>query len=92
MSVSKGIYAIRDSKAETIIGGVHLFAHQAAAVRFFGDIASDSQTMVARHINDHELLYLGQIAEETGVIVSVVPELVISGAAWKAAQNPEENS
>ena len=89
--MKKSIYAIVDTKAETIIGGLHLFAHEAAAVRFFGDIASDAQTMVARHIGDHQLLELGEIDETTG---DIRPDsrVVITGAAWKAAQTSEDNS
>lgn len=86
----KQIYAIRDNTARMIIGGLHLFAHEAAAVRFFGDVAGDPQTMVARHINDHELICCGVLNEETGVIEDDTAKLVITGAAWKAAQAPVE--
>ena len=57
---------------------------------FFGDVAGDPQTMVARHINDHELICCGVLNEETGVIVDDTAKLVITGAAWKAAQTPVE--
>lgn len=60
-----GIYAIRDTAADSIIGGLHMFKHDAVAVRFFMDIASDHQTMVARHLADHEIVKVGDI-EESG--------------------------
>lgn len=87
--MKKTIYAIMDTKAETIIGGLHLFAHEAAAIRFFGDIASDAQTMVARHIGDHELIQVGYCDEATGQVEASLA-VVITGAAWKAAQTPVE--
>jgi len=86
----KGLYAIRDTMARQVIGGIHVFAHEAAAVRFFGDIAGDAQTMVARHIGDHELVYIGSVNEETGMITDTDGRLVITGAAWKAAQVQDE--
>lgn len=83
----KHIYAIQDTRAETIVGGIHLFNHHAPAVRFFADIASDEQTMVARHIGDHQLLYLGTVEEESGQLHgNSEPIVIITGAAWKAAQ------
>jgi hypothetical protein len=88
--VIKGIYAIRDVTAQSVVGGLHLFVAPAAAIRFFGDIASDPQTMVSRHILDHELICCGALDEETGAISQTGPDVVISGAAWKAAQTPTE--
>jgi len=80
------IYAIRDVVADALVGGLHLHAHEAAAVRFFSDVASDPQTLVARHIADHELVFLGGIQTDTGLIDSVVPHVVITGQAWAAAR------
>lgn len=83
----KQIYALRDTLAGSIVGGLFLHPHDAPAIRFFGDVASDQQTMIARHINEHELIMLGTLDEETGDIAPEVPvRLVITGAAWKAAQ------
>lgn len=86
--MSQGIFAVRDTLANTIVGGLYLFAHPAAAVRFFGDIASDAQTSVARHISDHELINLGTLDTVSGVVTPSAngPEIIITGAAWKAAQ------
>lgn len=85
--MTSNIYAIRDTKAETILGGLHIFKHQAVAIRFFGDLAADPQTNVCRHIADHELVVLGSFDEDSTLIVGfVAPHVIITGTAWKAAQ------
>lgn len=83
----KKIYAILDTLAAAIVGGLHVFPHDAPAVRFFSDIAGDPQTMIGRHPDDHSLICLGMLTEDN----SIVPfadgnQVVITGAAWKAAQ------
>lgn len=84
----KNIYAILDTLAATIVGGLHLFAHDAPAVRFFSDIAADPQTMIGRHPDDHSLICLGVLDESTNTITPYDNgnRVVITGAAWKAAQ------
>lgn len=83
------LYAIRDVLAETIIGGIHLFITDAQAIRFFGDIASDSQTSIAKHPGDHELIKVGELHENTGQLIAfVAPHTVITGSQWLAAQAP----
>jgi hypothetical protein len=84
------IFAIYDNLAETIIGGLHVFKHDAAAVRFFGDLLADPQTLLARHPADHELFCLGEVYE-SGVINAEV-RVVITGAAWLAAQAPSKGT
>lgn len=82
----KQLYAIVDTMAETLVGGVHVFPADAVAVRFFSDIASDPQTMIARHPADHELVHIATI-EDDGEIVGATRRTVLTGSAWKAAQD-----
>ncbi|WNK13916.1 MAG: nonstructural protein [Microvirus sp.] len=87
------IYAIRDTLAQALVGGLHLFKHDAAAVRFFTDVISDAQTMLHRHPNDHELICLGEVCD-SGKDMSVDgfvggPVVVITGSAWVASQTPK---
>lgn len=85
------IYAIRDNVSNTIVGGLHLFLVDAVAVRFFGDIASDAQTMIYRHIDDHDLILVGSFDQDTNVVEGfTLPHPVITGTAWKAAQMVNE--
>lgn len=90
--MTKNVYCILDNKACAVVGGLHLFAHPAAAVRFFSDIASAPDTMVNRHPGDHDLLFIGALDEETGVLTSQDPEVVLTGAAWKAAKDSTETN
>lgn len=88
--MTKRLYVLRDTLAETILGGLHLFAHDASAVRFFGDLMSDPNTMLHRHPQDHDLMVIGELID--GLVPEIIPfthpQVVITGAAWKAAQAP----
>lgn len=91
----KNIYAIRDNVAKTITVGLHLFPADAAAVRFFGDIASDPNTNIARHVGDYDLVRLGSLDDEDCILIPDSSDdaiVVITGSGWKAAQAPAEAS
>lgn len=87
------VYAIRDVAAGAIIGGLHVFPHDAVAVRFFGDLCGDPQTMIARHPKDHELIRIARVSDDDCMGTECPLDecglsVVISGAAWVAAQQP----
>lgn len=86
----KRIYAIIDTKADALIGGLQLHAHEAAAVRTFGDVAADPQTMLARHPDDFELVCLGKLNDDHTITAMEQHLVIITGAAWKAAQSRED--
>jgi len=87
------LYAIRDTMSGQLLGGVQVFKHDAPAVRFFGDICADQQTMIARHPNDHELICLGHLDDDTHQLTALTPPItIITGKAWLAAQQPAEAS
>nr|QJB20331.1 MAG: nonstructural protein [Microvirus sp.] len=89
----KALYAIFDIAASAIIGGVHVFHGDAPAIRFFGDLVGDPQTMMGRHPKDHQLMCLGHLNEETGVIQTEDgPSVVITGEAMKAAQTAAQEN
>lgn len=85
-------YAVRDTVAGVFAGGLHLHAGDPAAIRMFGDVASDRNTMIGLHPNDFELCCVGQFDESTGNLVGCEPVTVITGAAWRAAQQAQEAS
>lgn len=89
MTFSQGIYAIVDHTANSVVGGLFLHSHEASAVRFFSDVASDQQTLVGRHVADHSLVCLGHIDMETGLITATIPHTVITGQSWAAARITE---
>lgn len=88
-----GIYAIRDTVADTIVGGLHVFKHDAVAVRFFMDIASDHQTMVARHLGDHEMVKVGELNEDGSdtrcMNTATGYEIIFRGATLTEIKNEE---
>lgn len=84
-----GIYAVRDKLAERLVGGLQLQPHDAPAVRFFTDLAADDQTMIAKHLGDHELVRLGYVDISTGELVAAL-DVVVTGVqlqAMKEARN-----
>lgn len=88
----QGVYAVRDVLAMAYIGGLQLFAHDAVAVRMFGDIAADKASVIGAHVEDHELHKVGEFDTVLGmVIIPEEPQVVITGAAWLAAQAPRSS-
>lgn len=82
------LYAVRDNVAGMLIGGIIVVRHEAAAIRTFGDIASQPDSIVRLHPADFDLLRLGHLDDA----MQLVPDfgVVITGAQWHAAQQPTE--
>lgn len=83
------IYGVFDRVAGSVTGGLMLFAADAVAVRTFGDICRDPNTMMARHPNDYDLVRLGILADN-GEIGGVEFTTVITGAAFAATQEVDK--
>lgn len=89
--MKQGLYAIYDTVATAIHGGVMMFTHDAPAMRFFEDLYKDNRTQIAKHPGDHKLIHIGNVDDETGDWVehdSSFPRTVLSGqqlAALNAA-------
>lgn len=96
--MTKGLYAIRDNVASAIVGGVHVHAHDAPAIRMFSDVAASKGTQVEQHLADFDLIHIAQLDDESGCITDVgtnPPRIVLAGAVLKAtweaqAQNSKE--
>lgn len=86
-SYHAGIYAIYDKVAGQILGGLHFHKHEAAAIRFFSDVAAMANSQVGQHPADFELVKLGWITVDNKTIVPDY-SLVLSGEKWAAAQAP----
>jgi hypothetical protein len=80
----KSIYAIYDNVAEQIIGGLHVFPHQAPAIRMYGDIAAMPDSTIGKHPHDFDLIQVGILNDDT--TITPVKETVLTGAQWSAAQ------
>lgn len=94
----KAIYAIIDIVAMQIIGNSMIEASPAAAIRTFGDLASDNRTIVGAHPADFNLVCLAYInsyngaesaqrkGDPTSGDTHAEPEIIITGKAWLATQ------
>lgn len=87
------LYAVRDTVAQDVIGGVHLSSHDAPMIRLFTDGLADPQTSLNKHPQDFELIALGELLVE-GDHVELSgydrARVVLSGAAWKAVQDGDK--
>lgn len=85
------IIAIKDTLTNDIVGPLWLFRHDAPAIRQFGDIANTQGTAINLHIEDHELICLGTIDDDT---LTITPDntTIITGTQWRAAQQDKTNN
>lgn len=79
-----GVYAVIDNITKEILGGLHLHKHEAAAIRFFTDVATLPNSMIAQHPNDYALWRLGYITLEQ--TLEAHHELIITGGTLAATQ------
>lgn len=83
----KRLYVIRDNVAKAAAGPVMTFAHDAVATREFRDIALNQKSSLNAHMEDYDLLCIGEFEEESCEIGGYgQPTVVVSGAALKAMQ------
>jgi len=87
--VNKHIYAIRDRKIGELLNAV-LLKNAAEAERFYLLVCSDQRSPVAAHPKDYEILELGGIDSETGVIVPGHPKDVTPHSAVDAIIRTQE--
>lgn len=85
------IYAIYDTIAQSLVGGLLLFKSAPPAIRYFADLASDPKTMIHRHVEHYDLIDLGTLTDDTELrLHGREREIVITGKAWLAAQQNAE--
>lgn len=83
------LYVAFDRVAQTMLGQVMQFPHDAPAVRMFVDALQDG--FMAKHPGDFELLCIGTIGMVTCEIVpNESPRLVLSGETWAQTLTPKE--
>lgn len=85
-----GIYAILDIIANMIVGGLYMHKHDAVAIRFFNDVASQGDSLISKHPQDFDLICLGTL-EEDNTITPVGEEYrtILTGKQWLALQKKE---
>lgn len=74
---------------DTVGDALFVVAAAPVAIRQFGDIASQPNTQVARHIGDYELVQLGTLEDD--LTITPTRAVLITGEQWKAAQDPGPN-
>lgn len=84
------ITLIRDNVAQDIAGTISVVRHEAQAVRYFSDIAVDPNTMINRHPADYDLLQVGLLEDD--LTITPTQRTIITGAAWKAAQDRNQEN
>lgn len=79
------LIAIIDNKSNEMVGNyIYIHKHLATAVRMFQDAASDQSSMLSRHIDDFDLVQLGDIDEDHKI--TPTREILITGKAMRASR------
>lgn len=87
-----GIYAILDIIANMIVGGLYMHKHDAVAIRFFNDVASQGDSLISKHPEDFDLIKLGTLEEDNTITpVGEEPLTILTGKQWFAL-NQKENA
>lgn len=87
--MKKLLCGVRDVPARTMIGIPMLFAHVAVATRWFGDLLSDANSVVAKHPLDYELVLYGEYDEAVDAFEGVEPSILFTGRDWLAAKEAD---
>lgn len=84
------IIAIIDTVTNDFAGPVQIHRHEAAAQRFFADIARMEGGAVQRYLRDHELVQLGTLDDDT-LEITADKKILMTGKQFLAAQpSPEK--
>lgn len=78
------IYAVLDVIAHQLVGGLYLHKHEAAAVRFFADVATMPDSLVGKHPQDFDLVRLGYITHDN--VLEPEHTVILKGSIWAAAR------
>lgn len=87
--MKQAIYAVYDRKAQSLVGGLFMYRHPAAAIRYFTDGLQQKDTVLSMHPEDFVLYRLGHLNED-GLSIEPDQELVLSGESWLASQEASE--
>lgn len=78
------LLAVRDLKTDSYLGH-HVALARGAAVRQFGDACVDSNSFLAKHPEDYQLMHLADVDERTGSVSPMVaPQLLCSASDFAA--------
>lgn len=87
------IYAIRDRIANDLVGmhmyTLMLFRTDQQAARYFADAVNDQTSILNKHPGDYDLIKLGYLTEDGYIKTQDVHDIVITGDALVAVQEPK---
>lgn len=89
--MTKRLYTLFDVVSEAVLGGIIQEVNDVAASRTFYDALTASDSPLAKHPADYNLLYVGTLHED-GVITDgdIAPRPVVArGSDWVAANTPQ---
>lgn len=79
------IVAIIDNKSGDTVPQTMLWIHKhlATAVRMYGDVANDPKGQIHHHMEDYDLVQLGEINSQNEITPAY--EILMTGQAFKAS-------
>lgn len=81
------LYQFWDLKANAVAGPIQSHYSDGPAIRAFISVLRNGETSPGMYPEDYQLIIVGEQNEETGQIVGREhPETVLTGKAWKDAQ------
>lgn len=83
------VIGIIDKKANDFVGPPWLYRHEAQAIRQYGDLAQDQNTLIYRHPEDYDVVQLGVIDDDS---LEITPgyRVIMTGEQYLATRTPQE--
>lgn len=83
------LFAIRDLAAGMLTGQLMMLSHDAVAIRSFGEVCANPETLVSKYPREFDLVCLGELVD--GLVVGYdEPRVVITAEKWFASQPAAE--
>lgn len=84
------LYIIRDTLAQAPAGPLVVLPHDAVAIRMFQEVVNEKSNQIARFLQDHELLCVGELDTETCTLTALPePRVVLTGKTLQAVSTLE---
>lgn len=87
MRTEPNLYQLYDRKAQAVSGPIMIYKRDAAAVRLFHSVLSDTRTEPGRYPEDFELRLIGEQNEYTAQLTALEPQIIATGTQWVEQQN-----
>ena len=91
------LYSLYDKEAETCVGPIVAEMRHAPAIRMFGELLSDQQTLPGRYPKQFQLMHVGTQDTDTAEITAIKPTVIATGVEWlqqreNAANRPAQEN